>query len=246
MPSVFFNDTVDAFGKELPTVNLVNINDPNVFEAKLLQDVLPPSTCADFKGSWPNFVKDASLGLHFVEDRRVELIDNSSGNSTQLRRTLNGECLETKRTFVNNDQCVVRSDCGVPVFSGEFVLTAENLRKFYEVDGKFVYRMQGLPLIGTVSPCDTKYNRFVRKNADKDSGGCSFDGNRNTTESEGIIADKIGAFLSALSSPVEQSSVRVIDMNTEMGCVDPEDDALGSSFSVIMPDNITSRYVDVL
>lgn len=130
MPAVQFNNPVDAFGKSLPSVNLVSISSsPNVFEAKLLQSVVSPSTCADFEMTWPNFVQDNSSGLYYVEDRRVELYQNTDGASTERTRLLGGgRCPRVPRTFLNEDSCVPRADCGPPVFSGEFVLNASNLR----------------------------------------------------------------------------------------------------------------------
>lgn len=129
MPSVYFSDPVDAFGQAVPSVNLVSISgDPNVFEAKLLQDIVSPSTCANFKKTWPNFVKENSSGLYYVEDRRVELLENIDGSSTEKKRLLDGRCPQVPRTFLNEDTCVPRADCGPPVFSGDFVLNAENVR----------------------------------------------------------------------------------------------------------------------
>jgi len=88
-------------------VNLSKVTgDPNVFEAKLLQDLVSPFTCSDFKKSWPNFVQDASTGLFYVEDRRVELYDNTDGSYTQKKRLLDGRCPQSPRTFLNEDTSV--------------------------------------------------------------------------------------------------------------------------------------------
>jgi len=138
MPAVYFSDTDDAFGGSIPSVNLVSLADPYVFEAKVLQDINSPFTCDDFKATWPNFVIDNDTGLFYLEDRRVELYDNTDGERTQKKRLLEGRCTQSPRTFLNEDTCVPRSDCSPPVFGGDFILNADNLRKFYEVDGKYV------------------------------------------------------------------------------------------------------------
>ena len=233
MPAVYFSNPVHAFGKSVPMVNLADITgDPNVFEAKLLHDLVSPFTCSDFKKSWPNFVQDASSRVYYVEDRRVELYDNTDGSYTQKKRLLDGRCPQSPRTFLNEDTCVPRADCSPPVYSGNFVLDATNLRKFYTIDGKYVYRIQDLPLVETPSPCDTNTNRFVRKNAGQDGAGCA---NPNTNFPS--IASAIQTALSGRSI-AEQKSARVVDIEeTSLNCNDPNDAALGASFNVRLSDN---------
>eukprot|EP00804_Cyclotella_cryptica_P011127 CCRYP_019061-RA/>CCRYP_019061-RA protein AED:0.09 eAED:0.09 QI:216/1/1/1/0.83/0.69/13/1964/1704 len=233
MPAVYFSNPVHAFGKSVPRVNVANITgDPNVFEAKLLQDVVSPFTCSDFKKSWPNFVQDASTLQYYVEDRRAELYDNTDGSYTQKKRLLDGRCPQSPRTFLNEDTCVPRADCSPPVYSGEFILNATNLRKFYTMDGKYVYRIQDLPLVETPSPCDTNTNRFVRKNAGSDGGGCV---NANTNFPS--IASAIKTALSGRSI-ADQKAARVIDIeDISLNCNDPNDAALGASFNVKLSDN---------
>ena len=131
MPQVAFTNTQDAFGKAIPSVNLVSIEgDPNVFEAKLLQNFDPPFSCADLDKTWPNFVQDASTGLYYVEDRRFELFDNTNGTTAVKKRLLGGHCPRTPRTFLNEHTCTPRTDCSPPVYSGEVTLNAETLRKY--------------------------------------------------------------------------------------------------------------------
>ena len=62
MPAAYFSSSVG-----IPTANLVSLDDPNVFEAKILQDIVSPSTCSDFKRTWPNFVRDGTSNLYYVE-----------------------------------------------------------------------------------------------------------------------------------------------------------------------------------
>jgi len=229
MPSVQFTDATDAFGSALPQVTLMDISgDPNVIEAKLL-DQLGSSSCDDFKKTWPNFVQEQGTGLYYVEDRRLELYDNTNSSSTTKSGMLGNRCPRVPRTFLNEDTCIPRADCGPPVFSGEFTLTAENLRKFYEIDNKYVYRLSNLPLVGTNNPCRTNTNRFVRKDFDNDSSGCASDSGPEFPS----IVTAIETYLGGLSDP---SSAIVIDIeDTSMGCTDNNDDSLGGSFSVTIP-----------
>ena len=230
MPSVYFGNPAN-----IPSVNLVNMSDPNIIEAKILQNVIAPSTCDDFKMTWPNFVRDNSSGLYYVEDRRVELYDNTDGAGTENKRLLDGRCPQVPKTFLNEDTCAVRSDCSPPVFSGDFELNANNLRAFYQVDNKYVYRIQNLPLVATSSPCDTTGNRFVRKDAGGDGSGCSNDSNAQFP----TIATVIETILLAMT-PSEQESKRVVDIkDTSMGCTDTNDAALGASFTVTIPGSST-------
>lgn len=234
MPQVNFIHPVHAFGKDAPLVRLVGIaGDPNVFEAKLLESVSSPFTCSDFKMTWPNFVRDVSTNRYYVEDRRAELYDNTNGLYTQKKRLLEGRCPQSPRTFLNEDNCVPRGDCSPPVYSGDVTLNAESLRKFYEIDGKYVYRIQDLPLVSTPSPCDTTTNRFVRKNASQDSGGC--------TDSNISFPSINSAIESALSD--RSPDILVLDIeNIDIGCSDPNDDALGASFTVTMSDGSLSCW----
>jgi hypothetical protein len=216
MPHVDFIDAVNAFGKAVPLVNLVALSgDPNVFEAKLLQSVTPSFTCSDFKVTWPNFVRDASSGLYYVEDRRVELLDNTDGSSTQKKRLLQGRCSQSPRTFLNEDTCVPRHDCSPPVYSGSVTLNAANLRKFYEVDEKYVYRLENLPLVGTPSPCNTNNNRFVRKNAGQDLSGCTNGNTDFPSIPNGIQSALSSKPLSTVRVPLTLSSVSFKNLLSE-------------------------------
>lgn len=229
MPGVEFSNPDPA---SVPTVNLVSLSDPNVFDAKILQDIISPSTCDNFKITWPNFVKNQASGIYYIEDRRVELYDNTDGASTVKKRLLNQRCPQVPKTFVNEETCVVRSDCTAPVFSGDFELNAANLRKFYQIDGKYVYRIQNLPLIDTASPCNTNSNRFVRKDAEGDSSGCGID---DSSGDFPTIVAAINTFLSP-STVSEQDKKLVIDLvDTSLGCTDATNDALGASFTVTIP-----------
>jgi hypothetical protein len=236
MPQVSFANAQDAFGKAIPSVNLVGIEgDPNVFEAKLLQSVDPPFTCSGFEKTWPNFAQDASTGLYYVEDRRVELIDNTNenGSTTQKKRLLEGRCPRSPRTFLNEHTCTPRTDCSPPVYSGEVTLNAETLRKFFEVDGRYMYRIQNLPLLDTPSPCDTEDNRFVRKNVDQDSDGC-VNGNDNFPSIPAAIEEAL------LDMTFDALVIDIED--TDLACYDPNDDALGASFTVTLSDGSLSCW----
>ena len=130
MPAVYFSTSAG-----IPSVNLVSLDDPNVFEAKILQDIVSPSTCSDFKRTWPNFVRDNTSNLYYVEDRRVQFYHNTDGATTQKGELLDGRCPQVAKTFLNEDTCVVRSDCAPPLFgTGDFELNAANVRRFYDIE----------------------------------------------------------------------------------------------------------------
>jgi len=231
MPSVYFSNPANV-----PSVNLVSMSDPNIIEAKILQDVISPSTCDDFKLTWPNFVMDDSSGLYYVEDRRVELYENTDGASLEKKRLLDGRCPQVAKTFLNEDTCIIRSDCAPPTVNGDFELNALNLRKFYVEKSLYVYRIQGLPLVDTLPACNTTNNRFVRKDADGDSTGC---GNNDDSDLFPTIATAINSFLSVMPLG-EQESKRVVDLkDTSMSCTDPNDASLGASFTVTIPGSST-------
>jgi hypothetical protein len=230
MPAVYFSSP-----NTFPTVNLVSMSDPNVIDAKILQDVVAPSTCDNFKLTWPNFVKDNASGLYYVEDRRVELYKNTDGSTTERKRLLDGKCPQVPKTFLNENTCHIRSDCSAPRFNGAVTLDATNLRKFYELDGKYVYRIQNLPLLDTPSPCSSWYNRFVRKNAAGDGSGCSL----NKSTAFPTIANAIKTRLTSLSTS-DQASKRVIDLHDmSLGCTDASNAALGGTFTVTIPSTNT-------
>lgn len=223
MPSVNFH----AQGN-IPSVNLVNLTDPHVIEDMILQDVVPPYACNNFNRTWPNFVRDSLSGLYYIEDRRVELIDNTNGTTTVKKRLLDGRCPQVEKNFLNEETCVVRSDCSASAFSGTFVLNAENLRKFYEIDGKYVYRLNNLPMLDTASPCNTTSNRFVRKDAN--NTGCAADA---STQFPSIVSG-IATFLNTLPAG-DRGNKRVIDLATPLNCSDPNSNAKGKSFTVTIP-----------
>lgn len=222
MPGVYFSNPTD-----IPSANLVDISDPNVLDSKILSSLASPSTCDEFKMTWPNFVKDSVSGKFYVEDRRVELYDNTDGESAGKTRILGGRCPQVPKTFLNEETCAVRSDCSPPSFSGDFELDAGNLRAFYDIDGKYVYRVENLPLVDTKSPCCTNNNRFVKK----EEGACSDD----SSSIFPTISSAIATHLSNLT-PSEQWSKKVIDFEDfSMYCTDNAEAALGASFTVVTP-----------
>jgi hypothetical protein len=93
-----------------------------------------------------------------------------------------------------------------------------------------MYRIQNLPLLETPSPCDTNNNRFVRKNA---SGGC-VNGTIDFPTIRGAIQ---GALLNVTFDAL------VIDIkDTDLACDDPNDDAIGASFTVTLKDGSLSCW----
>ena len=227
MPSVHFH-----VQGNFPAVNLVSLTDPYVIGDKILQSIIPPSTCNRVNRTWPNFVKDHATGLYFVEDRRVQLYDNTNATTTVKKRLLDGRCPQAEKSFLNADTCVVRTDCAAPAFSGQFELNATNLRKFYEIGGKY----QNLPVLDTPSPCSKNSNRFVRKNAAGDSSGCAAD----TSSSFPTIRSALETFLNTAVPAGDRGAKRVIDLpetpwNVAQHCTDSNSAATGKSFTVTMP-----------
>jgi cullin-associated NEDD8-dissociated protein 1 len=112
------------------------------------------------------------------------------------------------------------------------VLNATNIRKFYEVDGKYVYRIQNLPIVDTPSPCTKSSCRFVRKT---DTAGCTSD----SSGSFPTIRTAIENFLNNV--PVrDQGTKRVVDLpetpwDVNQRCTDSSNTATGKSFTVTLP-----------
>lgn len=110
-------------------------------------------------------------------------------------------------------------------------LNAVNLRKFYELDGKYVYRVQNLALVDTPSPCSTSSNRFVRKDAGGDGSGCTDDDSLIFPE----VATALEAHLSTLSA-FDQEKKRVIDLSAPIVCEYSQPDlAKEGTFTVTLP-----------
>lgn len=228
MPSVYFYTQ-----GSIPSVSLISLSDPNVIEDKILQSIIPPSTCNNFNRTWPNFARDNITGLYYVEDRRVQLYDNTNGATTVKKRLLDGRCPQVEKNFLNEETCVVRSDCAAPAFSGDFELNAVNLRKFYDIDGKYVYRLENLPILDTAttpSPCSTNSNRFVRKNANGDSSGCAIDASTSFPSIQSAIATSLN-----LLPAGDRVNKRVLDLTTSLNCVDTSNNARGKSYTVTIP-----------
>ena len=233
MPAVSFSNDAN-----IPSANLQDLSDENVLGAKILQDVASPSTCDDFKKTWPNFVKDSSTGIVYVEDRRAEFYENTNGATTEKNQLLSSRCPSVDKSFLNEDTCVIRSDCSPGYYSGSFELNAQNIRKFYEMDEKYVYRIENLPLLPgvTLSPCVSNNNRFVRKDADGDTtNGC---GNQDTGDIFPEVSAAIETYLSSMT-PSDQEKKRVIDLSDSIPCTDASDVALGAKFTVTIPGSST-------
>lgn len=240
MPAVFFSNDAGS----IPTAILGDLSDEMVLDTKVLTSVVSPSTCNDFKRSWPNFVRDQSSGLFYVEDRRAELYDNTDGTTAQKTRMLDERCVHVDKTFLNEESCVVRTDCSAPLFgAGELELNADNLRKYYDLDGKYVYRVEDLPLVATSSPCANKNSRFVRKDADGDgTNGC---GNQDNTSD--IFPEVAKAIANVLSASTYPETKRVVDttdgdwyelgnsQGNQLFCSDGSNVALGAQFTVTIP-----------
>lgn len=231
MPAVYFSSQ-----GSIPSAYLGDLSDPNVLDTKILSSLPDSSTCEeDFKLTWPNFVKDEASGLYYVEDRRVELVDNTNGATAERTRMLDTKCPQVPKTFLNADTCVVRSDCTAPLFSGEFELNENNLRAFYNIDGRYVYRIENLPVTDTTtkSPCDTGNNdrtRFVRKNAI--GTGC---GGSDSSTAFPELFTALSSHLGGLDAS-QQDAKMVIDFYQVMGCDDgTTNDALGTSYEIALP-----------
>jgi cullin-associated NEDD8-dissociated protein 1 len=241
MPIVDFVTDPVSLGLEVLVAPLEEL-DPAVLDVKLLS--LSIEQCP-LTLSWPNFVKDSNDGTYYVEDRRVDFIGLDDPTTVSGLGLSSKTCPTAPRTFLSEDSCVVRHDCAPPVYtSGSFVLNAENVRKYYEVGGQYVYRVVNLPIITDsssryemFSPCNDAQTykrfdwtpfRFVRKNAPL--GACTSPHPDATVH--GSISQILAETLTGLS-PIEQDNKRVLDVVIPKStCYDPFKSAMGASFNV--------------
>lgn len=241
MPVVNFSTDPSNIGLEIPTANLEEL-DPAVLDVKLLSASIPDCTLTK---SWPNFVQDTDSGTYYVEDRRVLFLDLTAPETVSGKDLHTKTCPTAPRTFLSEETCVVRSDCSPPVYMpGSFVLDAENVRKFYDIGGQYIYRVNDLPVITdplsryeNFSPCNdhTSYKRFdwtpfrfVRKT----DGACLSQVADATIHS--TLSSILATELAALSA-VEQNTKRVLDVVIHKNaCHDPFKLARGGSVNVVV------------
>lgn len=240
MPVVAFSDPASLGHGDIHAATLVEL-DPPVLDVKLLSASI--ESCAMTK-SWPNFIQDTSTGNYYVEDRRVLFLDLTSPETVSGSDLSSRTCPTAPKTFLNEDSCVIRNDCSPPVYSsGEsFVLNAQNVRKFYEVGGQYIYRVVGLPIITDTlsryemfSPCNDAVTykrfdwtpfRFVRKT----EGACTSPVLDSTIQSS--LSQILSSELSALS-PSQRAAKRVLDVVIPKStCYDPYRVARGGQINV--------------
>jgi hypothetical protein len=111
-------------------------------------------------------------------DNRVAIVENTLGNPASISDSViyvygtTGSCPTVPKTFVNKDSCVRKSTCAATVYSSvKFTLNEANLKMFYDLSTKYVYRISGLTLTTSnyaKSPCTKNYvSRWL-----KHSGTC--------------------------------------------------------------------------
>lgn len=220
-PSVSFVQ----YANDIEGAYLVDLN-PVRLDTKILDSL--PGECS-FDMNWPHFVRDINTNEYYVSDRRVQLQDNTfDAAHTVERQDAYRQCPVVPKTFLNEAHCVPRTDCGAPRYSSaNFVLNAENIRKFYTLEGLFVYRMD-IPVDENETPdvCDlTIPHRFVRRT---DTGGC---GGEATVLDESIL-DAVEYHINAAVSLNPDTPVLDVEMTTDRICSDPSRSTVGAKFEV--------------
>ena len=118
----------------------------------------------------------------YIHDPRGQLFDATPGSMDVVPQNALAssirQCTKIPKTFLNQGSCQpMRGDCsGNSYGTGKRItLNDETIRRFYKLDGRYVYVVKGLPVEGTRSPCMAvkgKRQRWVRYSAGNDEQGC--------------------------------------------------------------------------
>ena len=91
------------------------------------------------------------------------------------------------------------------------ILNPETIRKFYDLDGRYVYVIKGLPTVDLVSPCKRGWHRWVRHEPDGDEGGCPGGDTPLASEVSSVLIRKITADLDKRDEATRRS-IRALDI----------------------------------
>ena len=97
-------------------------------------------------------------GQYYMHDRRLSLVTNTLTTPANMSAEAAHAtiCPAVQKNLFNSATCARRQACAAMQYSSvSFQLDTANLRAFFEVGGKYVYRVEGLRLEDTyaVSPC---------------------------------------------------------------------------------------------
>ena len=191
-----------------------------------------------FLRAWDNENYTGSYS-YYVHDPRAQLIDATPGSTDSYPRNALASsvatCPRIPKTFLNQDTCQpMRGDCASIAYGTgkRITLDYETMRRFYELDGRYVYVVKGLPVEGTPSPCARAKGkqRWVRYNADNDAQGCPGGDTDLPPEVSAILKAHVSAELGKRDMTTKES-VRAIDVAHRERCND-DGAAVGASITV--------------
>jgi len=165
--------------------------EPKVIDVGLLRTsmVLGVDGLCPLSGPGPFFVRatnslgqdQALQGSIYIHDPRGQLFDATPGSKNVVPQNALAssiqECPRIPKTFLNQDSCQpMRGECsGNSYGTGKRItLDDETIRRLYELDGRYIYVVKGLPVEDTSSPCVhvKRKQRWVRYSAGNDEQGC--------------------------------------------------------------------------
>ena len=190
-PAVAFSDETAA-RYNIVDVSLVD-TEPRVTDTGILgrsMNIEDDDGLCPLSGPGPFFVRasnslDRDQDLRssiYIHDPRGQLFDATPGSvdvppQIALASSIR-QCTTIPKTFLNEGSCQpMRKDCSGNSYGAgkKITLNDETIRRFYELDGRYVYVVKGLPVEGTRSPCmpvKGKRQRWVRYSADNDEQSC--------------------------------------------------------------------------
>ena len=167
-------------------------------------------------------------GSIYIHDSRGQLFDATPGSRDVVPQNALAssiqECPRIPKTFLNEESCrPMRGECSGNTYGTgkRITLNDETMRRFYELDGRYVYVVKGLPVEDTSSPCVhvKGKQRWVRYSAGSDEKGCPSEETDLPADVLGVLRADIRAELLRRDS-TSRSSVVAIDVAHKVRCKD--------------------------
>jgi uncharacterized protein (DUF1501 family)/uncharacterized protein (DUF1800 family) len=200
---------------------------PPVPGAALLQGS-PPGDCAAGALSALAFARRASDGSYWIADPRLATLENTPEAPAAVNGLAGGAaCPNVPKTFLNAASCVAGvSSCAPTRFAPAlFTLDAGSVRAFYELDGRFVYSIEGLRTDDVGSPCRAwSRSRWLLLNA----GACASPDN-------GKVAAGANATLTKMLAQSSDPNPLVRDIKMAEQVCSPAAATVGAKLTVTMP-----------
>jgi hypothetical protein len=149
-------------------------------------------------------------GIYYVHDSRTEILENTISSPTIATGNGYNACPAATKNPFNALGCIREPSCVAPAFSSVFFeLNATTLQYWYDANGYYVYKIDGLRLEYPydISPCAAN-SRWVPLGADCSSFG---------GETSGIDTTSMNALKSALLASLDPNPY-MRDIVTPTGC----------------------------